>query len=56
MLSEMFAARQAEASRSVEWSAKLEADYSVWMGLFLELAGDRPIANCPSSNDLEQAA
>lgn len=45
MLSEMFAGRQAEASRSVEWSAKLEADYSVWVGLFLELAGDRPIAN-----------
>lgn len=44
-LSEMFAARQAEANRSVEWSAKLEADYSVWVGLFLELTGDRPFAN-----------
>src|SRR6056297_21855 len=43
LLSEMFAARQAEASRSAEWSAKLGADYSVWVGLFLELAGDRSI-------------
>lgn len=45
LLSEIFAARQAEATQSVGWSAKLEADYQVWVGLFLELAGDRPIAD-----------
>ena len=45
LLSEMFAARQTEANRSVEWSAKLGADYSVWVGLFIELAGDRPISS-----------
>ncbi|MDB2407986.1 site-specific integrase [Jannaschia sp.] len=43
LLSEMFAARQAEADRSKEWGPKLRADYSVWVGLFLELIGDRPI-------------
>ncbi|SEM70878.1 Phage integrase family protein [Roseovarius tolerans] len=43
LLSDMFAARQAEANRGAEWSAKLCADYSVWVGLFLELAGDRSI-------------
>lgn len=45
MLSEMFAARQAEAKRSAEWSTKLGADYSVWVGLFLELAGDQLISS-----------
>jgi integrase len=44
MLSDIFAARQAEANRSSEWSAKLGADYWVWVGLFIELAGDRPIS------------
>jgi hypothetical protein len=43
LLSEMFTARHTEANRSAEWSAKLGADYSVWVGLFLELAGDRSI-------------
>ncbi|MEE4210614.1 MAG: hypothetical protein V2I43_15275 [Parvularcula sp.] len=43
LLSEMFAARQAEADRSEEWGPKLRADYSVWVGLFMELIGDRPI-------------
>jgi len=45
LLSEMFAARQAEANRSGEWTFKLGADYSIWVGVFLELAGDLPISS-----------
>ena len=49
-LSEMFAKRQAEADRSGEWSLKLSADYVLWVGMFLVLAGDRPISNYRKSD------
>ncbi|WP_170517867.1 site-specific integrase [Ruegeria atlantica] len=42
-LSVLFAERKAEAERIVGWSAKLSNDYQAWIGLFIELQGDRPI-------------
>ncbi|WP_171235964.1 hypothetical protein [Ruegeria sp. HKCCA6837] len=42
-LSVLFAERKAEAERIDGWSAKLSNDYQAWIGLFIELQGDRPI-------------
>ncbi|WP_170411470.1 site-specific integrase [Ruegeria arenilitoris] len=43
LLSVLFAEKKAEAEQIDGWSAKLLNDYQAWIGLFIELQGDRPI-------------
>lgn len=43
LLSVVFSQRQSDAERLGDWSDKLTADYQNWLGLFIELQGDRPI-------------
>lgn len=43
LLSELEAERREEAIQSGGWSTKASDDYRVWIDLFLEVAGDRPV-------------
>ena len=43
LLSELEAERREEARQSTSWSNKASDDYRVWIDLFVEIAGDRPV-------------
>jgi integrase len=43
LLSDLFAERKSEATRTNKWNTKLQDDYTNWTELFIEVAGDRPI-------------